>query len=76
MNITEVKIGNRVTARVNSPTSFYVEVEGEVTGFNPHDNSWIEISATRVKDKWSRKWKDHPTSCAMAVRSFNITRVA
>jgi hypothetical protein len=67
-----IKVGSKIRAKVTSSSSFYLEVEGNVTAIN---GARISIQATMVKDRYSKEWKQHPTSCAMNVREENATLI-
>lgn len=59
------EIGQQVHATKMASDSFYLEVKGTVTGIR---NGYVQINATEVKDRWSKKWKQHPTACATACK--------
>lgn len=59
------QIGQQVHATKMATDSFYLEVKGTVTGIR---NGYVLIDATEVKDRWSKKWEKHPTSCSTACK--------
>ncbi len=59
-----IKVGNEVEATMPAG-SFYKRVQGVVTKI---ENGWVSIRATKVIDKWSTDWMDHPTSCTTSTK--------
>ena len=62
------QIGQMVHATKMGSDSFYLEVKGCVTGIK---NGFVEIQATEVKDRWTKKWEPHPTSCGTSCKIEN-----
>lgn len=61
--------GTQVVATVKAKDSFYSAVMGRVVGVS---GGWVKIEATRVQDKWSRDFYDHPTSCLLSVPECDV----
>ncbi|MDZ7721658.1 MAG: hypothetical protein U5R06_02230 [candidate division KSB1 bacterium] len=58
-----MKPGDKILVFKLPADSHYLAVVGTITDIQG-DRIWLQ--ATRVKDRWSKKWKVHPTSCAMS----------
>ena len=67
-----MEIGQRIRANKMCESGFYIKAEGAITGIK---NGFILFNADRVMDKWSKKWKDHPTSCATSVKVENAVLI-
>lgn len=50
--------------------SFYEEIKGRVMLVTEH--GFVNIQAFEVKDKWSKQWHRHPTSCITSARIANV----
>jgi len=72
MTDSNFTIGQTIEATVNAPDSFYKRVIGKIVEIK--SNGFIQIQATMVISKWSDSWKEHPTSCGMAIKPQNIVR--
>lgn len=66
------KTGQKVKATKMESDSFYKQVIGTVQTVK---NGFVEIKATEVMDKWSNKFKKHPTSCVTATRIENVQAI-
>ena len=67
-----LQIGQRVHAVKMAPDSFYLQVRGTLTGIR---NGFAQIEATEVMDRGSKKWKEHPTSCATSAKVENVVQL-
>lgn len=65
-------IGQLVRAERMGEDSNYLQVEGAVTG---HKNGFTLIKAICVRDRYSKEWSMHPTSCACAAKDKDITQI-
>ena len=65
-------IGQLVRAERMSEDSNYLQVEGAVTG---HKNGFTLIKAICVRDRYSKEWSMHPTSCACAAKDKDIKQI-
>ena len=67
-----ITIGDKIRANKMSEDSFYLQAEGIVTAIK---NGIVNFDADYVKDRYSKVWKKHPTSCATAARIENVSKI-
>ena len=63
--------GKTVEMKINSQSSHYKRVIGEVVEMQGK----MIVKATKVIDRWSDKWENHPTSCLISTFNNTIVRV-
>ena len=68
-----ITIGQTIHATKMANDSFYLEAKGVVTSIR---NGFVNFEAVEVKDRWSKEWSRHPTSCATATRLECATVIA
>ena len=66
----EIKEGDFIHATQMPSDSTYLEAKGNVTSVR---NGYVHFQATKVRDRFSKKWADHPTSCATACKIEHAT---
>jgi len=64
-----ITIGQTIHATKMANDSFYLEAKGVVTAIK---NGFISFEATEVRDRYSKKWSQHPTSCSTSTRIENV----
>ena len=57
--------------KINSQSSHYKRIIGEVVEMQGK----TIVKATKVIDKWSNDWKDHPYCCLVSTFNNEILRV-
>lgn len=67
-----INIGDRIRAIRMADDSFYLQAEGIVTDIK---NGFVQFQADYVKDRYSKEWKKHPTSCATSARIENVVKI-
>ena len=66
---TAFQIGQKVMAVKMAADSNYLQVVGTVTEIR---SGFAQINATEVLDRFSKKWKQHPTSCGCSAKIENV----
>lgn len=70
--IKMIKTGDRILAKKMADDSFYLQAEGIVTEIR---NGFVKFQADYVKDRYSKEWKKHPSSCATSTRVENAAKI-
>jgi len=65
-----MEIGNYVKATKLPEDCIYLQVMGTTTAIDSNGYAWVR--ADFVKDRWAKKWEQHPSSCMIPIKISDL----